>query len=128
VARVLIAEPTPEIRALLERAVVRLGHEVLPLSRDGRAEPPDADVLVLEPEVTGGLELAHALRARRPDAAIVVCGIRPPSREVLALAPAALLEKPFTRDALDRAIALAARTSGATGAESDDGATRRAEG
>ncbi len=113
-ARVLIAEPTPEIRLLLERAVERLGHGLVPHERAGAPEEVDADILLLEPALTGGVELARALRERRPDAAIVVCSIYPPTAETLALEPAALLEKPFTREALDRALMAAAERVGET--------------
>ncbi len=111
-ARVLIAEPTPEIRLLLERAVERLGHVHVAHTRDGADAPPDADVLLLEPALTGGFELARALRERRPDAQIVVCSIYPPSKEVIALGLAAHLEKPFTREALEGALTVAAQRAG----------------
>ncbi len=111
-ARVLIAEPTPEIRLLLERAVERLGHALVPHERADASDPPDTDILLLEPALTGGLDLARGLRARRPDAAIVVCSIYPPTAETLALEPAALLEKPFTLEALDRALVVAAERVG----------------
>jgi len=109
----LIAEPTPEIRLLLERAVERLGHACVAHERGDDPYPPDADVLLLEPALTGGLELARALRERCPEAEIVVCSIYPASDEILALRPAAQLEKPFTRDALDHALTLAAERAGA---------------
>jgi len=109
----LIAEPTPEIRLLLERAVERLGHVCVAHERGENPHPPDADVLLLEPALTGGLELARALRDRRPDAEIVVCSIYPADDEILSLRPAAQLEKPFTRDALDHALTLAAERAGA---------------
>lgn len=90
----------------------RLGHVPVAHARDGAERPPDADVLLLEPALTGGLELARALRERRPDAEIVVCSIYPPSEDILALRPAAHLEKPFTREALDHALARAAERVG----------------
>jgi len=108
----LIAEPTPEIRLLLERAVERLGHVCVEYERGEDPFPPDADVLLLEPTLTGGVELARALRERRPDAEIVICSIYPASDEVLELRPAAQLEKPFTRDALDHALKVAAERAG----------------
>jgi CheY-like chemotaxis protein len=106
-AKVLIAEPSADVRALLERAIVRLGHE--PLVHDSRIAPSDddVDVLLLEPAFNGGLELAHRLRARQPDLAIVICSIFPPSPQLNELGPVAHVLKPFQRDQLEQALATA---------------------
>lgn len=102
-ARVLIAEPSADVRALLERAVRRLGHEPLVHPPPpGRAGPPD--VLLLEPAFHDGLELARRLQRTHPQLAIVICSIYPPSEELQALAPAAHVLKPFARDTLDDAL------------------------
>lgn len=105
-ARVLIAEPSADVRALLERAIVRLGHE--PIVHDvDRAGHDAVDVLLLEPAFNGGVELAQELRSSQPELAIVICSIFPPSRELSELAPVAHLLKPFQRDALEDALAAA---------------------
>jgi CheY-like chemotaxis protein len=105
-ARVLIAEPSADVRALLERAVRRLGHE--PVVHGRRSlDGAGADVLLLEPAFNGGLELARTLRRDQPELAIVICSIFPPSAELQDLAPAAYVLKPFQRDTLEDALQLA---------------------
>lgn len=111
-ARVLIAEPSADVRALLERAVLRLGH--VPVMHERRAadgDGADADVLLLEPAFNGGMELARTLRRDRPELAIVICSIFPPSEELQDLAPAAYVLKPFQRDTLEDALQLAIGSS-----------------
>ena len=109
-ARVLIAEPSADVRALLERAVRRLGHE--PVVHERRADDgAEADVLLLEPAFNGGMELARTLRRDRPQLAIVICSIFPPSEEMQDLAPAAHVLKPFQRDTLEDALLLAIGSS-----------------
>lgn len=103
-ARVLIAEPSADVRALLERAVRRLGHEPVVHERRADGEPTEADVLLLEPAFNGGMELARALRRERPRLAIVICSIFPPSEELQELGPAAYVLKPFQRDTLEDAL------------------------
>jgi CheY-like chemotaxis protein len=105
-ARVLIAEPSADVRALLERAIVRLGHE--PVVHDAsRPDQGAVDVLLLEPAYNGGVELAWEMRGAQPGLAIVICSIFPPSRELSELAPVAHLLKPFQRDALEDALTAA---------------------
>jgi len=107
-ARVLIAEPSADVRALLERSIVRLGHE--PVVHDRRtteAEAAEADVLLLEPAFNGGLELAQSLRDLRPALPIVICSIFPPSPQLQRLDPVAHVLKPFQRDSLEHALTAA---------------------
>jgi CheY-like chemotaxis protein len=110
-ARVLIAEPSADVRALLERAVRRLGHEPVVHKRRGLARDTDADVLLLEPAFNGGVELAHSLRRDQPQLAIVICSIFPPSEELHDLKPAAYVLKPFLRDTLEDALQTAITAS-----------------
>jgi len=114
-AKVLIAEPSADVRALLERAIVRLGHE--PVVHDSRlpASEDDIDVLLLEPAFNGGLELAHVLRAGRPGLAIVICSIFPPSRQLNQLGAVAHVLKPFQRDTLEHALTAAVAVAAASG-------------
>jgi DNA-binding response OmpR family regulator len=103
VATILIHEPHPEVRDLLERIVHRLGHDA---QIDRAAVDPDAvhaDVLLLEPAGRAALERAQAL-AEATGAPLVCVSIYPPSDEVLALRPAAYLMKPFSLIELERAL------------------------
>lgn len=106
-ARVLIVEPSADVRALLERAVRRCGHEALVHDPRSSAEVPGVDVLLLEPAYTGGIELARRLRSQTPRLPIVICSILPPSAELRAVGAVAHVLKPFRRGALERALAAA---------------------
>lgn len=102
--RVLIAEPSPDVRALLRRAVTRLGFDPFELSAAVRANPRGFDILLLEPAVRGGLELAREARRHDPALPIVVCSIHSPTPEVAVLGPCAHLVKPFHREQLADAL------------------------
>jgi CheY-like chemotaxis protein len=106
-ARVLIAEPSADVRALLERSIVRLGHEPVVHDRRVAVASDDADVLLLEPAFNGGLELALQLREQQPELPIVICSIFPPSPQLQQLDPVAHVLKPFQRDSLEDALAAA---------------------
>lgn len=106
-ARVLIAEPSADVRALLERSIVRLGHEPIVHGQRAAATSEAADVLLLEPAFNGGLELARLMRERHPGLPIVICSIFPPSPQLQRLDPVAHVLKPFQRDALEDALAAA---------------------
>jgi CheY-like chemotaxis protein len=109
-ARVLIAEPSADVRALLERSVRRLGHE--PSAHDCSGDGAlDVDVLLLEPAFNGGIELARTMRARQPRLAIVICSIFPPSHDLQDLGPVAHVLKPFQRDALEDALTAAVKAT-----------------
>jgi CheY-like chemotaxis protein len=103
VARVLIDEPTEEIRELVARLVGLLGHQVI---RTSEGELPD--VVVFEPAAEGPLRRAQELRLRAPHVPIVACSLKEPSAETRALEPAAHLLKPFRlaelKAALDAAL------------------------
>lgn len=104
-ARVLIAEPSADVRALLERSVRRLGHEAVIHDRLHVPDDDDEiDVLLLEPAFNGGIELALTMRSDHPHLAIVICSIFPPSPDLHELAPVAHVLKPFQRDALEEAL------------------------
>jgi DNA-binding response OmpR family regulator len=102
VARILIAEPSPDVRELYAIFVQRLGHEVV---HDLRSE---VDLMILEPAVPENLKRATGLKKRRPHAAFVCTSIEPPSGHVASLAPTAYLVKPFPlvelADAVDAAL------------------------
>lgn len=100
-ARVLICEPHADISALLELVVRRLGHD--PVSYSGEAlDHETIDAAVIEPGTDAGLSLARALRAQ--DVPVLFTSIYPPERDIVELAPAAYLVKPFPRYALERAL------------------------
>lgn len=110
--RVLILEPYPEVRQLLEHIVAGLGFD--PVLLDGAAPETiaDIDVLLLEPGFPGGVELATKFLAANPRLRILVVSIFPPTPEVTALSPVAYVVKPFALAELQRhireAVALAA--------------------
>jgi CheY-like chemotaxis protein len=105
-ATILIHEPHPEVRDLLERIVRRLGHEP---RIDGTAADVDTsrvDVVLVEPAGHGAVERARSV-AEETGAALVCVSIYPPSDEVLALNPVAYLIKPFSLIELERALVTA---------------------
>jgi DNA-binding response OmpR family regulator len=107
VTRVLIAEPSPDVRSLLRRAVKQVGFDPVELTAREREDPSGADVLLLEPAMRGGVELARSARQSRPALAIVMCSIYSCTPELAALEPVAYLVKPFRREELERALRVA---------------------
>ena len=100
-ARVLICEPHDDITALLELVVRRLGHEPV-LYTGGPAEQIGVDAAVIEPGEEAGIRIAESLRSR--NVPVLFTSIYPADNDVLALAPAAYLVKPFPLYALERAL------------------------
>jgi DNA-binding response OmpR family regulator len=93
VARVLISEPPPDCRALLELVVRRAGHD--PLGQGELADGDDPGLLILEPASADGIATAERLRRRFEELPIICTSIRPPSAATETLRPAAYLVKPF---------------------------------
>jgi hypothetical protein len=104
-ARVLISEPHPDCRALLELVVQRVGHD--PLGPGELADGDDLGLLILEPASAEGLAIAHRLRRRLENLPIICTSIRPPSAATETLRPAAYLVKPFRLAELESAMAMA---------------------
>jgi hypothetical protein len=102
-ARVLICEPHPEVRELLGRVVVRLGHE--PLHDDAELSPVDA--IVLEPAHAPSVERAAAFRAVDEATPVVCASIDLPDGGSRRLAPIAYLVKPFALPDLEAALSRA---------------------
>jgi DNA-binding response OmpR family regulator len=102
-ARVLISEPHPDCRALLELVVRRVGHD--PLGQGELADGDDLGLLILEPDSADGLAFAQRVRTRLEDLPIICTSIRPPSAVTETLRPAAYLVKPFRIAELESAIA-----------------------
>ncbi len=80
------------------------GFDPVELTSREREDPSGADVLLLEPAMCGGVELAQAARRIRPRFPIVMCSIYSCTPELAALEPAAYLVKPFRRDELEQAL------------------------
>jgi len=102
--RVLVADPYPEIRELLAHVVSGVGYEPVAYRGEEAETLDDVDILLLEPALPGGLELARSLRARDPGLPIVCLSIYPPTPETSALSPLAYLLKPFALAELQRTL------------------------
>ena len=100
-ARILVVEANPDVRALLELVVRRVGHE--PVSDEQATESVDA--AVIEPADDTGLLTAKRLASHAIP--VVFVSIFPPDLGSLDLAPAAYLVKPFSLYALEVALAKA---------------------
>jgi CheY-like chemotaxis protein len=104
-ARVLVGEPHPEVRALLQRVLDRLGLEPVSLRPHWRGEAlPDVDVLILEPALEHGVALAHDLRHENPDLPVICTSSDLPDAAVAELEPIAYLLKPFRLADLEGAL------------------------
>jgi CheY-like chemotaxis protein len=101
-AQILISEPHPDLRVLMEAVVRRTGNE--PVGQ-GELTIDDAPaVMILEPASADGLAAAARLRRRLEDLPIICASIYPPSDESCALHPVAHLIKPFRLRELEAAI------------------------
>jgi len=106
--RIVVAEPSRQVRELLVQAVEGSGHEAAIWQGQPAGDLERLDLLIGEPADAGVLALARGLRAGRPQLPIIWVSIAPPSPATRALAPAAHLVKPFSLAELDAAIAAAA--------------------
>ena len=106
-ARILISEPHPDLRVLMEAVVRRTGNEPV-----GQGELTDhaPAVMILEPASADGLAAAARLRRRFKGLPIICTSIFPPSSASSALGPVAHLIKPFRLRELEAAIASALAT------------------
>ena len=124
--KVLIADDDQTIRALLTDMLVELGHVVVP-ARDGAeavelasSEHPDAVILDFLMPKLSGLDALKAMRERglvMP--AVLLTAISDASMRKLEGfdAPEAILEKPFKKRGIEKALARAAEKALARGAE-----------
>jgi CheY-like chemotaxis protein len=102
-ARILISEPHPDLRVLIEAVVRRTGNE--PVGHGELTYDDDAPaVMILEPASADGLAAAAGLRRRLEDLPIICTSITPPSDETRSLGPVAHLIKPFRLGDLEAAI------------------------
>jgi DNA-binding response OmpR family regulator len=101
--RFLVAEPDPDVLALIERALAGWGHETVRFR--GRAEPAEVDAMLFEPGMGERVvELAGELAGRRPPVPLVVVSIYPAEPSVRGLRPVAYLLKPFALHELEVAV------------------------
>jgi DNA-binding response OmpR family regulator len=101
-ARILISEPHPDLRALLEAVVRRAGHEPVGQGELTADDMPAA--MILEPASVAGLAAATELRRRLGDLPIICISILPPTRATRSLTPCAHLMKPFHLQEVEAAI------------------------
>jgi len=105
VATILIVDPDPSNRSLLELLALRLGHRPIgPREWVGGEEP---DLVLLEPASRPGVRLVRGFRRRFPQHPILCVSIDGPTPETRELGPIGHLMKPFRRSQLERAIRLA---------------------
>jgi hypothetical protein len=102
VARILIADPSPDVAELLVRLVQRVGHDAVRYEPDGPL--PAADLVLVEPGCSEGRLLGAVVRTLRPETPLVCVSIYPRTEAVDPLAPDAYLVKPFAADELWRTI------------------------
>ena len=98
---VLVLEPDPEVRELIQLVATRVG-------LDAVTEVPtpsgSVDVVVLEPESFRGFLTAQVLRERFPSLPIICASIAPPGPRTAELRPLAYLQKPFALNDLQHAL------------------------
>jgi len=101
-ATILIADPDPATRSLLEVLVLRLGHR--PIGQWELAEDESPDLVLLEPASRADMRHAQHLRSRFPELPILCVSIDPPSPDIRLLGIAGHVMKPFRRSQLERAL------------------------
>jgi CheY-like chemotaxis protein len=104
-ARILIHEPHPDVRVLLEAIVRRAGHH--PVGHGELTSDDAPELMILEPASAESLAAANRLRSRLEDLPIICTSVLPPSSESQALGPVAYLLKPFRLFELEAAISAA---------------------
>jgi CheY-like chemotaxis protein len=102
VATVLIVDPDPANRSLLELLVLRLGHR--PIGQRELTAGEEPDLMLLEPASEPGLRLAHRLRQRLLRLPILCVSIEPPNEETSTLEAVDYVMKPFRRSTLEQAL------------------------
>jgi len=104
-ARVLIIEQSATVRELIATIVGGLGHEPLPLDPETATEVPDADLVLVAPELPRARRLVALIRARSPGVPVVaVTGGPEELASLTELGPVFPLAKPFGLDELREAI------------------------
>jgi CheY-like chemotaxis protein len=113
-AQILISEPHDEVRRMLKRMVIRLGHDPILVKVPAPAQLQSADLLMVEPAAPTGAALARAACIVNPKLPLVCASVTapPPELEELGVVFAAALVKPFTAEQLGTAIERALRGRG----------------
>lgn len=101
-ATILIVDPDPANRSLLELLVLRLGHR--PIGQRELSEGEEPDLMLLEPASSPGLRLAHRLRKQLLRLPILCVSIEPPSADTSDLEVFDYVMKPFRRSTLELAL------------------------
>ncbi|MGD0715504.1 MAG: hypothetical protein ABSB24_15155 [Gaiellaceae bacterium] len=104
-ATILIVDPDPATRSLLELLILRLGHR--PIGQRELAEGTEPDLMLLEPVSRAGMRLARRLRQRLPQLRVLCVSIEAPSWETRELGVVGYVMKPFRRSQLEKALELA---------------------
>ena len=102
VATILIVDPDPANRSLLEVLALRLGHR--PIGQRELSEGECPDLMLLEPASRAGMKLAARLRRWLPQLPILCVSIDPPNWETAELGVNGHVMKPFRRSQLERAL------------------------
>jgi hypothetical protein len=102
VATVLIVDPDPATRSLLELLCLRLGHSPIGPREWVDGEAPD--LLLLEPASRPGVRLARGVRRRFPRLPILCVSIDGPNDDSRALGSVGHVMKPFRRTQLEKAL------------------------
>ncbi len=110
-AQILISESQLDVKRLLEKMVVRLGHEPVLASAPSPEQLASADVLLIEPADPIGAVLAQAAKLIDPTLPLISVSVAapPPELERLGVRFTAVLVKPFTLAELRVAIEEALR-------------------
>jgi CheY-like chemotaxis protein len=101
-ATILIVDPDPATRSLLEVLVLRLGHRSI--GQWELAEDESPDLLLLEPASRADMRLAQRLRSRFPELPILCVSIYPPSLDMRKLGTSGHLMKPFRRSQFEQSV------------------------
>ena len=101
-ATILIVDPDPATRSLLEVLVLRLGHR--PIGQRELFEGENPELVLLEPASRAGMRLVARLRRRLPQLPILCVSIEPPNWETRELGVSGHVMKPFRRSQLERAL------------------------
>jgi len=101
-ATILIVDPDPATRSLLELLILRLGHR--PIGQRELSEGVEPDLMLLEPVSRSGVRLARTLRDRLPQLPILCVSIDGPGSETRDLGVSGYVMKPFRRWQLERAL------------------------
>jgi CheY-like chemotaxis protein len=105
-ARILISESHRDVRRLLERMLVRLGHEPIRVRVPETEQLLSADVVIVEPSDPIGAVLSQAASIARPSLPLICASVTEPPAELteLGVSFSACLIKPFTTKQLEAAI------------------------